>query len=223
MNIKKLLFTLLFILSSFCFNISLAANDKWTYCAAERGVCNFNGTAYVRYGIDGVYSQGTYTDSVNCNNEVFGDPVYGYHKICEFQIIDNSVQNPPPSLLQKATPSSEEKPIGASGGEPSLPQKATPSSEGSSSNADNSSSQNGSYNANNNALSSTMCSAMRLVTGNAGKVFAAFAIISLGIGFFTGRVSWGLMIGVAMGIAAMFGAPTIVAVLAGQDSFDCGS
>lgn len=201
MNIKNLLFALLFILSSFCFNISLAANDEWTYCAGENGVCNFNGTAYVRYGIDGVYSQGTYTDSVNCNNEVFGDPVYGFYKICEFQIIDNSVQNPPAPL----------------------PQKATPSSEGSSSNADNSSSQNGSYNANNNALSSTMCSAMRLVTGNAGKTFAAFAIISLGIGFFTGRVSWGLMIGVAMGIAAMFGAPTIVAVLAGQDSFDCGS
>lgn len=79
-----------------------------------------------------------------------------------------------------------------------------------------------SYDANNNVLVSTMCGAMRLVTGNAGKAFAAFAIISLGIGFFTGKVSWGLMIGVAMGIAAMFGAPTIVSALTGKDSFDCG-
>jgi len=32
-------------------------------------------------------------------------------------------------------------------------------------------------------LATTMCNAMKLVTGNAGKAFAAFAIISLGIVF----------------------------------------
>ena len=77
--------------------------------------------------------------------------------------------------------------------------------------------------ANDNALVDTMCNALKLVTGNAGKAFAAFAIISLGIGFFTGKVSWGLMIGVALGIAAMFGAPTIVAVLSGKDAYSCGT
>ncbi len=76
--------------------------------------------------------------------------------------------------------------------------------------------------ANSNKFVDVMCSAMRLVTGNAGKAFAAFAIISMGIGFFTGKISWGLMIGLAMGIAAMFGAPTIVAALSGEGSFDCG-
>ena len=74
---------------------------------------------------------------------------------------------------------------------------------------------------NDNAFVDTMCKALGLVTGNAGKAFAAFAIISLGIGFFTGKISWGLMIGVAMGIAAMFGAPTIVAVLNGGTAADC--
>ncbi len=73
-----------------------------------------------------------------------------------------------------------------------------------------------------NALSTTMCNAMKLVTGNAGKAFAAFAIISLGIGFFTGKISWGLMIGVSMGIAAMFGAPSVVSALSGKSSVDCG-
>ena len=72
-----------------------------------------------------------------------------------------------------------------------------------------------------NAFVDTMCKALGLVTGNAGKAFAAFAIISLGIGFFTGKISWGLMIGVAMGIAAMFGAPTIVALLSGEDESKC--
>jgi type IV secretory pathway VirB2 component (pilin) len=74
---------------------------------------------------------------------------------------------------------------------------------------------------NDNILVSTMCSALKIVTGNGGKAFAAFAIISVGIGFFTGKVSWGLMIGVAMGIAAMFGAPTIVAALSGEGAYDC--
>ncbi len=74
---------------------------------------------------------------------------------------------------------------------------------------------------NDNALVTTMCKAMQLVTGNAGKAFAAFAIISMGIGFFTGKISWGLMIGLALGIAAMFGAPTIVSALSGKNAYDC--
>ncbi len=76
--------------------------------------------------------------------------------------------------------------------------------------------------ANNNVLVDVMCNVMQIITGNAGKAFAAFAIISIGIGFFTGKVSWGLMIGVAAGIAAMFGAPAIVSAIAGGNAFDCG-
>jgi type IV secretory pathway VirB2 component (pilin) len=74
-----------------------------------------------------------------------------------------------------------------------------------------------------NAFVDTLCRALKIVTGNGGKAFAAFAIISIGIGFFTGKVSWGLMIGVTAGIAAMFGAPTIVAAIAGGDTFDCSA
>ena len=72
-----------------------------------------------------------------------------------------------------------------------------------------------------NILVDTMCNALKIITGNAGKAFAAFAIISVGIGFFTGKVSWGLMIGVAAGIAAMFGAPSIVSAITGKSAFDC--
>lgn len=74
---------------------------------------------------------------------------------------------------------------------------------------------------NTNVLVDVMCNVLRIVTGNAGKAFAAFAILSVGIGFFTGKVSWGLMIGVAAGIAAMFGAPTIVAAITGTSTFQC--
>ena len=48
------------------------------------------------------------------------------------------------------------------------------------------------------------------MTGTAGKIVAAIVIITIGMGFFTGKVSWGLMIGAAGGIAIMFGATEIV-------------
>jgi hypothetical protein len=73
------------------------------------------------------------------------------------------------------------------------------------------------YNISQNSFTKSMCNALRIVTGSAGKTFASFAIIATGIGFFTGKVSWGLMIGVTAGIATMFGAPTIVAAISGQD------
>ena len=72
-----------------------------------------------------------------------------------------------------------------------------------------------------NSLVTAMCNVMMITTGNAGKAFAAFAIVSVGIGFFTGKVSWGLMVGVAAGIAAMFGAPQIVSAISGRSSVDC--
>ena len=72
-----------------------------------------------------------------------------------------------------------------------------------------------------NALTGTMCRAFQLATGTAGKTFAAFAIISMGLGFFTGKVSWGLMIGVMAGIAAIFGAPTMVSAIGGEEAMNC--
>ena len=69
-----------------------------------------------------------------------------------------------------------------------------------------------------NSFTRSICNALRVVTGSAGKTFAAFAIIAVGIGFFSGKVSWGLMIGVAVGIAAMFGAPSVVAAISGQNT-----
>ncbi len=69
-----------------------------------------------------------------------------------------------------------------------------------------------------NAFTKNACNVLRITTGGAGKTFATFAVIATGIGFFTGKVSWGLMIGVAAGIATMFGGPSIVATIAGQSS-----
>jgi len=75
-----------------------------------------------------------------------------------------------------------------------------------------------SANVSSNSLTRVMCNALKIVTGSAGKTFATFAVIATGIGFFTGKVSWGLMIGVAAGIATMFGGPSIVAAISGEST-----
>lgn len=54
----------------------------WRLCAAERGFCNFRGTAVVRYGAQGRFSQRTGRNGLPCNNGVFGDPAPGLVKQC---------------------------------------------------------------------------------------------------------------------------------------------
>ena len=63
-----------------------------------------------------------------------------------------------------------------------------------------------------------LCNVLEFVTGTIGKTIASFIIIGVGVGFFTGKVSWGLLIGVTLGISAMFGAPAIVAAITGTSS-----
>lgn len=69
-----------------------------------------------------------------------------------------------------------------------------------------------------NSLVDAVCRVYLIATGTAGKAFAAVGVISVGIGFFTGKVSWGLMISVAAGIAVFFGAPSIISVISGSDA-----
>jgi type IV secretory pathway VirB2 component (pilin) len=68
---------------------------------------------------------------------------------------------------------------------------------------------------------SEICNVFNIVSGPAGKAFAAFAILSVGIGFFSGKVSWGLLVGVAAATSTIFGAPSIVSAVTGKPSFQC--
>ena len=56
----------------------------WMNCAAENAVCSFAGTTQVRYGANGVYATRTATTSIACTNAVFGDPVPGVIKACQY-------------------------------------------------------------------------------------------------------------------------------------------
>ncbi len=55
----------------------------WTFCATEDDFCSFSGTAPVRYGANGTWVTGTYTNGVACTNGVFGDPVPMVVKSCQ--------------------------------------------------------------------------------------------------------------------------------------------
>ena len=64
-------------------------------------------------------------------------------------------------------------------------------------------------------MEKTLCNIYLFITGGVGKTICAFTIIGVGIGFFTGKVSWGVLIGVALGIASLFGGPAIMVAVTG--------
>jgi hypothetical protein len=61
-----------------------AGEPRWNFCANEGGVCEFRGTANVRYGAEGRYTSKTATNGINCDNSAFGDPAPGMPKRCFF-------------------------------------------------------------------------------------------------------------------------------------------
>ena len=69
-------------------------------------------------------------------------------------------------------------------------------------------------------LEATLCTILGFLTGTVGKAIAAFALVFLGISLFLGKVSWGLAISTALGIATIFGAPKLVETLSGGKSDD---
>ena len=60
-------------------------NEGWIFCANEHEHCNFTGEAEVRYGHNHIYFKAVFTDGVDCNNQVFGDPLVGIVKKCEYR------------------------------------------------------------------------------------------------------------------------------------------
>jgi type IV secretory pathway VirB2 component (pilin) len=54
------------------------------------------------------------------------------------------------------------------------------------------------------------------LTGPIGKTIATIAVIVLGIGLFTGKLSWPLALATAIGIGMIFGSSSIVTWLTGN-------
>lgn len=76
--------------------------------------------------------------------------------------------------------------------------------------------------ASNNALEAVFCNIVSLLTGTTGKAVATVAIIAVGVGALLGKISWGMALIVAVGVALVFGAGTIVSAL-GASANDCAT
>ena len=62
-------------------------------------------------------------------------------------------------------------------------------------------------------IGNMLCNVANWFKGPIGKGIATLAIIVIGVGALMGKVSWGMAIIVGIGIAVIFGAPTIVSEL----------
>lgn len=76
-----------------------AATPNWIRCASEGGVCNFNGTRQVRFGANNSYAVLTANGTVSCSNSVFGDPMFGVVKTCDYSDVSSSNISPAPAPI----------------------------------------------------------------------------------------------------------------------------
>ncbi len=74
-----------------------------------------------------------------------------------------------------------------------------------------------------NAIEKALCNVTALLTSATGRAIATLAVIVVGIGALMGKVSWGLALIVALGIALVFGAGTIVDAVAGGSTGACAT
>ncbi|CAM3946218.1 Pectate trisaccharide-lyase precursor [Vibrio aerogenes CECT 7868] len=56
----------------------------YTPCAKEGETCQFSGTRKVAYGASGKFNYQLATNSISCDNNTFGDPIYGTAKECYY-------------------------------------------------------------------------------------------------------------------------------------------
>jgi thermitase len=78
---------------------AVKAISNWTRCASEGNACNFSGTRQVRYGANNSYAFVTASNTVACSNAVFGDPMYGVVKTCDYgdAIVTTTAPAPAPA------------------------------------------------------------------------------------------------------------------------------
>ncbi len=58
------------------------------------------------------------------------------------------------------------------------------------------------------------CNVINQITGGIGKVISILILISMAIGLFLGKITWGLAIAVMVGMGLLFGAKGLVDVIA---------
>ena len=61
---------------------------------------------------------------------------------------------------------------------------------------------------------SVLCNVIKIAQGNVGKTISILVIISIAIGLFLGKITWGVAIAVSVGLGVLFGANSVVEFIA---------
>lgn len=85
MTTRRMLAVLAFPLLLGGLGYAKPAQAEWVPCAHENGFCATPFPTVVRYGARGAFARRrTWREGIPCNNGVFGDPLVGVVKHCEF-------------------------------------------------------------------------------------------------------------------------------------------
>jgi type IV secretory pathway VirB2 component (pilin) len=66
-----------------------------------------------------------------------------------------------------------------------------------------------------------ICNVLGFLTGGVGRALAAFACIGISLAFLSGKVAWTLILTFSLGMACIFGAPTIIKAFTGGNEAAC--
>jgi type IV secretory pathway VirB2 component (pilin) len=73
-----------------------------------------------------------------------------------------------------------------------------------------------------NAIESGLCNMIAVLNGPVGKGVATVAIFFVGVALFMGKMSWSVALAVGLGVAAIFGAESIIETIS-PDAASAGS
>ena len=62
-------------------------------------------------------------------------------------------------------------------------------------------------------IANVLCHVIAVAQGATGKTIATLVIISMAIGLFLGKITWGVAIAVAVGMGVLFGVNTVVSFI----------
>ena len=74
---------------------------------------------------------------------------------------------------------------------------------------------------NNSSIAIVLCNATSILNGTPIKIIAAIMVMATGAGFLLGKIDIKILIGVALAVATIFGAPSIYNAITGKKTPDC--
>lgn len=75
-----------------------SAESRWWLGSSGNETCSFSGTRDVAFGAHGVYEYRRATGSIECSNQIFGDPLPNTTKACYVSLPVDGLEQPQPSV-----------------------------------------------------------------------------------------------------------------------------